>query len=271
MRKLILALALVLATLGASAFVTDTISVPAKNLESPMQVTVIVPDSKAASVPVVWLLNGYGGDYTSWGKVRPDLGQLADRYGMMMVMPSGMDSWYWDSPVNPKMQMETFFTTELVPYIRAKYPQASPRADLNAITGLSMGGHGAFWLATRHPDLWGNMGSTSGGVNILPFPEKWKMAKALGPMDQNPQRWREHTVINLVPQIKANGQNIIFDCGSEDFFHGVNADLHKALLDAKVPHDYISRPGNHSGKYWNNSIQYQLLFFDNCFRKAQKQ
>ena len=32
MRKLILALALVLATLGASAFVTDTISVPAKNL-----------------------------------------------------------------------------------------------------------------------------------------------------------------------------------------------------------------------------------------------
>lgn len=269
MRNILAAIALLLTSLSADAFTSDTISVPAKNIDAPMKVTVITPDSNVAELPVVWLLNGYGGDYTSWGKVRRDLGELADRYGMIMVMPSGRDSWYWDSPVNPKMQMESFFTTELVPYIRKQYPQASAQPCLNAITGLSMGGHGAFWLATRHPDLWGNIGSTSGGVNILPFASKWKMANTLGPYAENPGRWREHTVINLVPQIKANGQNIIFDCGSEDFFHQVNVELHNALLDAKVPHDYISRPGNHSGKYWNNAIQYQLLFFDNCFKKAQ--
>ena len=43
-----------------------------------------------------------------------------------------------------------------------------------------MGGHGSLWLASRHPDIWGNAGSMSGGVNILPFPKSWRMSERLG-------------------------------------------------------------------------------------------
>jgi S-formylglutathione hydrolase FrmB len=142
-------------------------------------------------------------------------------------------------------------------------------AKKRAITGLSMGGHGAMWLGLHHPDIWFNIGSTSGGVNILPFPKRWNMADALGNFEDYPQLWADHTIINQIELFVQNKQNIIFDCGTNDVFTQVNADLHQALLDAKVPHDYISRPGQHNMDYWSNSILFQLLFFQQNFKKVK--
>jgi S-formylglutathione hydrolase FrmB len=268
LKRLIIPAVAAVISLGAQAFKTDTITIKSDLLPNAMKVTVITPDNAVkGETPSVYLLNGYGGDYRSWGIIRPDMGQIADCYNMVMVMPSGMDSWYWDAPANPSMKMESFFVRELVPYIDNHYPTAQD-ASLRAITGLSMGGHGALWLALRHPDIWHNAGSTSGGVNIIPFPKKWKMAAALGDYEANKQRWEDHTVINLVDSLTADqAMNIIFDCGTEDFFSDVNLQLHNKLLKMKIPHDYIARPGVHNAKYWANSILYQLLYFDSKFSK----
>lgn len=268
-RFLTLLAAFALAVVSVNAFKTDTITIKADNyLPKPMKVTVITPttDKSLTGFPSVYLLNGHNGDYTSWGKIRPDLGELADQYGVVMVMPSGMDSWYWDAPANPKMKMESFFTEVLVPYIDEHYP-TDRRAANRAITGLSMGGHGGLWLGLRHPDIWKNCGSTSGGVNIVPFPTKWDMPKALGPYASNPARWKSHSVVSLVPTLKPGQNNIIFDCGNDDFFAKVNAELHNTMLKYKIDHDYIQRPGGHSFKYWANALPYQLQFFKSKFIK----
>lgn len=271
-QRTITTLILVLAAvLGASAFKADTLTVASERIPAPMKVTVILPDIAANSrnLPVVYMLNGYGGGYRDWGKIRPNIGEYADRYGMVFVMPSGMDSWYWDAPANPKMQMESFFVKDLVPHIDSVLPVSRDRR-LRAITGLSMGGHGAYWLGMRHPDIWGNIGSMSGGVDIRPFEGRWKMAAALGPKEGNGQVWDDHTVITHVDLLKKNGQNLTFDCGVDDFFHQVNENFHKELVKAGVPHDYTSRPGKHNWDYWRNSILYHLLFFHENFVKAQK-
>lgn len=270
LRSLIGTLAL-LGAMTASAFTTDTITVATTNLERPMRVTVTTPDVAAwqdAQLPTVYLLNGYGGDYKSWTDKVPHIGALADQYEVIIVMPDGRDSWYFDSPVNPKMKMETFFVEDLVPYIDEHFPTAK-QASQRAITGLSMGGHGGMYLGTRHPEIWGNMGSMSGGVNFIPFEKKWKIAEALGEYKTNPTVWEQHAVINMVDKIKANNQNIVFECGSEDFFHQGNADLHAKLLEAKVPHDYTSRPGKHNWKYWNNAVKYQVMYFSDKFKEAK--
>lgn len=258
-----------LASVVAKAAKVDTITIKAAEMPQPIEVTIIVPDGACAThrVPTVYLLNGFGGDHKQWTTTCKQLPALADQYGMAMVMPDGCDSWYWDAPANPGVKMETFMTKRLVPYIDAHYPTL-PEASKRAITGLSMGGHGALWLGIRHPDIWKNIGSTSGGVNILPFTERWKMKDALGAYTSATAKiWETHTVINLVPQMIPGANNIIFDCGSEDFFSGVNASLHQKLLEAKIPHDYISCPGNHSHKYWSNSILYHLLYFSRHFGK----
>lgn len=255
--------------LGAKAFTTDTIAIATTLLDSPEKVVVITPDGgKDARFPTVYLLNGYSGTYRDWStRTQPRLGELADTYGMVMVMPDGRDSWYWDSPVDPKMQMESFMIKELVPYIDSHYP-TRPEASQRAITGLSMGGHGALWLAARHPDVFRNAGSMSGGVDIRPFAERWKMSRRLGQSySKNPALWDSHTVAGLIPQLKEAGLNITFDCGSDDFFAKVNEKFHRDLLAANIPHDYTSRPGNHSHSYWANSILYHLLFFNQAFNK----
>lgn len=255
--------------LCAQAFKADTITVTSKKyLAEPMKVTVITPDSKNSDdqFPSLYLLNGHGGDYRAWGNIRKDLGEYADRYGMIMVMPSGMDSWYWDSPRNDGMQMESFITEILVPHIDNTYPTIQDR-NKRAIMGLSMGGHGALYLAGRHSNMFGAAGSTSGGLDIRPFAKRWGMDKHLGDYEQNKEIWNQHTVARMAGKFRNANIALIIDCGTDDFFAKVNDMFHHSLQSLGVPHDYITRPGNHSQKYWANSLLYQLVFFNEFFNK----
>lgn len=267
-RLIISLLAIIAIAIASYAARTDTIAISTTYVSpAPVKAVVITPDAAdtypAAQFPTVYLLNGFGGDHRSWSIICPELTTMADRYAMILVMPDGRDSWYFDSPVYPAMQMESFITRDLVPYIDSHYPTiANPHH--RAITGLSMGGHGGLYLMLRHPDIWLGGGSTSGGVNIEPFPSKWKIADRLGPYETNKQRWHDNTVINMLDRATA-GMHIIVDCGTEDFFYAENLRLHQAMLDRGIAHDFISRPGTHCIAYWRNSILYQLLFFNSFF------
>lgn len=270
-QRMMTLLALCLTFAGIRAAVVDTLSIATRYLDSPESVVVITPEKGRTGTlcPSVYLLNGYTGDHKSWITMRKDLPELADQYGFVIVMPDGRDSWYWDSPLDPGMQMESFFVNDLVPYIDTHYP-VIPEASMRAISGLSMGGHGALWLGMRHSDIWGSAASMSGGVDIRPFAERWKMKQRIGEKSANEDVWNSHTVINLVPALTPGQLNISFDCGSSDFFAEVNENLHKALLAAGIDHDYTSRPGGHSQAYWRNSLLYHLLFFNEAFKKAGK-
>lgn len=251
----------------------DTILVKSECMQRQLKATIVLPaqyfdaDLQEEQYPVVYLLHGYGGKYSSWVTRKTDLDALATDYGVIFVCPDGENSWYWDSPINKNSQFETYVINELIPYIDNTF-RTIPDKYFRAITGLSMGGHGALWLAIRHPELFGAAGSMSGGVNILPFPEKWEMKKSLGDYASNPKTWETHTVINLVSSMKKDQFKIIFDCGIDDMFYKVNVDLHNALVKAGIPHDFISRPGNHNWDYWCNSLDYQMLFFSKAFEEA---
>lgn len=221
------------------------------------------PDLQEEQFPVVYLLHGADGSYRDWPS-KADLDDLASEYGVIIACPDGQDSWYFDSPIDPKMQFETFVTQELVGYVDGHY-RTLPERRYRAITGLSMGGHGALWCAWRHPDVFGACGSMSGGVDISQFPDRWNIHKRLGAYADNKQRWQDHSVISLVPKLKDGQQAIIIDDGSEDFFYKVNCELHDALLKAKISHDFTIRPGNHSWTYWVNSLDYHMLFFAKYF------
>lgn len=244
-----------------------TVNVQSLAMKKDIPALVILPDSHAnsdARYPVIYLLHGFGGNYKTWFDIKPNLPQIANEKGVIFVLPDGATSWYWDSPVNENLKYETFTATELVNYVDQNFKTVkSPKA--RAITGLSMGGQGAMFLALNHPDTFGAAGSTSGGVDIRPFPKNWDMAKNLGDYENNKQRWDEFAIIEKVSNLKPNVLAIIFDCGTEDFFFKVNENLHNKLLQMKIPHDYISRPGVHNGKYWENSIDYQITFFKKFF------
>jgi S-formylglutathione hydrolase FrmB len=64
------------------------------------------------------------------------------------------------------------------------------------------------------------------------------------------------------------GLSMGVDCGVDDFFITVNRNLHAKLMEKKIEHDYIERPGEHNAAYWKNSIDYQLLYFKKFFERG---
>lgn len=244
----------------------DTVVVKSKKMGRDIKNVVIVPeqyhdvDWQEDRFPVVYLLHGYGGCYADWIKKKPELELLASAHHIIIVCPDGQDSWYLDSPIDPEMQFETYITQELIDYIDSNY-RTIDNCNYRAITGLSMGGHGAMSLGLKHPELYGQCGSMSGGVNIVPFPNNWKIKLRLGEYEENKELWESYSVINIAKNLESTNQRITFDCGVGDFFYQVNEDLHKVLLDKKIDHDYTSRPGKHTWNYWCNSIEYHLLYF----------
>lgn len=271
MKNIFLLISLVTIALSASAVKVDTLEVYSPSMKKNVKAVVALPDNynKARLYPVVYLLHGYSGNYATYAKMGGVM-EAADTYQVLLVCPDGgYSSWYWDSPVDPSYKYETFVSDELVHWVDKTYATVAAPAG-RAILGLSMGGQGALYLAIKHPDVFGATGSMSGGVDIRPFPDNWDMAKRLGKYSKYPERWEKNTVINLLYRIEPNTLKIIIDCGTSDFFYPVNEELHKKLLLRNIPHDYITRPGGHTAGYWQNSIQYQLLFMHRFFEDGAK-
>lgn len=270
MRKLFSSLFCLLIAIAAFGASVDIKHIDTKLVPDGDDIFVISPDNPSGKkFPTVYLLNGYGGDRNQFLRLRSDLPRLADQYGIIFVLPSGKNSWYWDSPEQPEMKMESFITQELVPWVDANYPTIANKGH-RAISGLSMGGHGALWLGMRHSDIFGSAASMSGGVDIRPFPDNWSMAKWIGKKDAHPKRWEQYTVMAEADKLTPGQLNIAFDCGSDDFFAEVNRNLHKLLLSKNISHDYTERPGNHTPAYWANSLLYHITFFDQAFKAADK-
>ena len=255
----------------ANAAIVDTVDTYSPSMKKTIKAVVITPDkyANAQALPVVYLLNGYSGNYRSWIVGAKDIETAVDLYQIIIVCPDGNNSWYWDSPVDPNYKYETYVSTELVNWIDSKYKTIKDKKG-RGITGLSMGGHGGLYLAIKHPDVFGAGGSMSGGVDIRPFPNNWDMSLRLGKYDEHPDNWEKYTVINLLHLIKPNSLALIIDCGTEDFFFKVNENLHQQMLYRNIAHDYITRPGAHNWNYWVNAVQYQLLFMSNFFKSQLK-
>ena len=268
MKKFLFALVFVSGTIFTNAANVDTVSIYSTCMHKNVKCVVITPskyNTDTAHLPVLYLLHGYSGNYSDWVLKAPDLLQSIDENGFIVVCPDGaFGSWYFNSPVDTTMKYETNVALEIPAYIDAHYRTIASR-KARAIAGLSMGGHGALYLAIKHKDFFGAAGSMSGGVDFRSFPDNWDIKKYLGDYNSNKYLWDKNVVVNLIDSLQNGDLKLIVDCGVNDFFIQVNRNLNQKLLDKKIDHDYIERPGEHNWPYWNNAIKYQLLFFHRYF------
>ena len=273
MKKWIPVLALLMTlSFAASAGTVDSIVVRSEAMQKDFGCVVIKPSNYKKSrqnFPVVYLLHGYGGWFSNWIIRVPALKDYADRYQLLIVCPEGKNSWYIDSPMDTASRFETYIGKELIAYIDAHY-RTIPNRRGRAITGLSMGGHGALYLATRNQPTFGACGSMSGGVDVRPFPKSWELPRILGDTIKQADYWYNYAVIHVMERYHPDSTAILFDCGTEDFFSTVNRQLHQRLLELKIAHDYIERPGKHDWAYWSNAVEYQFLFLRKYFDRNQK-
>lgn len=253
-----------------NAATVDTVNIYSEAMHKDIKCVVIKPDSYEMNVqffPVVYLLHGYSGNFSNWITKVPKLKKEVDQLQLIIVSPDGdYSGWYFDSPLDPSMQYETYIAKEVPAFIDSHYHTIKDR-KARAITGLSMGGHGGLFLGFRHADFFGACGSMSGVVDINFTKNKYDLIKRIGDTIKNADNWKNYSVINVIEHYPKDSLSIIFDCGNDDPFAGINRELHQKMLKLKIPHDYTERPGNHNWDYWANAVQYQLLFFRNYFDK----
>lgn len=193
--------------------------------------------------PVLFLLHGYGNNEEQWirdGKIQ----NFMDNYlqqgwiqPFIVVMPSGDTSQY-------QGKYETHIMNEVRGYVDTHYRVKAGKAS-TAISGISMGGFGAFYLAHRHQDVFGLTVPLSGYFNM-----------------------------NLYPELSADGKiamdsELHFYCGTDDTTSfPSNQALLKRLKENDVDFTYQTAAGGHTWRYWNGISKEFLKVVSDYFNKS---
>jgi len=272
MKKSIVVVAVCAVAAAASACTVTNLTVRSVKMNKDVPVTVVLPEGYAdssARYPSLYVLHGAGGNHTR--VVNLTVTNLVDRYGFVAIGPDGgKTSWWLDSPVDPSYQYETFVIDEVVPFVDKTF-RTIPDRTKRAIMGGSMGGHGACYLGMRHKDIFGAIGNIYGGVDLVPWDGRWDINRRLGARDAFPERWAEHSVVNVAKGLKNGEVELISTVGTEDFFLGCNRQLHDLLSMNGVAHTYVEIRSPTTlksvhGKFYNQGAEICLRFIGNFFR-----
>jgi len=219
-----------------------------------------------AKLPVVWYLSGLTcthANVTKKGEYRAACAEL----GLIFVAPDTSprgdgvpDAGEWDfgqgagfyvdaiePPWAANYQMWTYIVEELPALVGAEFP-----ADLKrqAITGHSMGGHGALTVALRHP---GRFRSVSAFAPIVaPSQVPWGQKALAGYLGEDRAQWRKHDAVALIED-GARVPELLVDVGSADPF--LETELRPELLEqaceaASIPLQLYCRPGYDHSYYF---------------------
>ena len=233
--------------------------------------------------PVIYLLHGFGGDYTDWvdnGNVKATTDKaISDSIlpNMIIVMPDGEGTYYMNN-INKGYEYEDFFFNELIPYINTHYNTLTDKTH-TGIAGLSMGGFGSLLYAFHHTNTFVAAAALSPAVRtddeIIALSKKsfyHKYGTAFGdPINANDRInsfYNGNSILYLAAH-NNSGKNfpvkLYIDIGDDDYLAKGSAMLHITLKDQKIPHEYRVRDGGHTWEYWRTGLLNALTFISNNF------
>ncbi len=201
---------------------------------TPMTFSVFVPDhAPGARLPVLWYLSGLTcthANVTEKGEYRAACAEAGIIFVAPDVSPRGDnvpddEGWqfgkgagfYVDATQQPwskNYRMRSYIETELPALIAAEFPADMAR---QAITGHSMGGHGALTIALRNPDRFKSVSAFSPIVSPLNCP--WGDKALSGYLGQDKDTWRRYDACALIED-GASLPDLLVDQGEADDFLG---------------------------------------------------
>lgn len=276
--------------LVAQSKLLESLSMKSELLNTEVKYSIYLPDGYEDSqryYPVVYLLNGYTGDETSWiegGNMQRITDQeinAGNIQEMVIVMPDGDDRLYMNR-TDGTYPYEDMFIKELLPFIASEY-RVRKGKRYTALSGLSMGGAGSLKLGLKYDKVFGALAAFSSAVfteESVTTSEQDAMngyvSKAMPDMvglkgeKRLNKSYEEYDVLHLVktkdPEL-LKSVKIYFDCGDDDFLTLGNAELHKQLILKQIPHEYRVRDGAHTWPFWRESLPIGLKFISDSFWK----
>lgn len=144
-----------------------------------------------------------------------------------------------------------------VPQLAQLAAPALNRNSKMAISGLSMGGYGALRLGAKYCGHFSHISAHSAITDI----DQMSIFTS-DPLDiylQTAPR-EELSTIYWLRKNRDSLPRIRFDCGVKDSLIEANRELHRALDEEHIPHQYREFPGGHEWPYWREHVKETLLF-----------
>ena len=204
----------------------------------------VPPHAQGAKLPVVWYLSGLTcthANVTEKGEFRKACAELGLIFVAPDTSPRGPDvpgdannaydfglgaGFYVDATQEPfarNYRMWTYVTEELPALVAAEFPVDM---DRQAITGHSMGGHGALTVALRHPDRFRSVSAFA--PIVAPSQVPWGQKALGGYLGEDADAWRKHDAVALIED-GASVDEILLDVGDADPF--IEKELRPELLE----------------------------------------
>ncbi|GAA3343797.1 hypothetical protein GCM10020358_44420 [Amorphoplanes nipponensis] len=215
-----------------------------------VQFDVYLPKSytrtSARRYPVVYMLNGFNGSNIEW-EAR-DMDAVLDRLTTdarlaesVVVFPDGDSGWYVDTSAG---NFRSMIVKEIVPLVDRAY-RTIPDREHRGLSGVSMGGQGAFTLGLAYPEVFSSIASHMGALSLAPL--AGTAAEQAANAGQQPI-----ALVTGMTAAELNRHTYYFDGGDQDDYRfGVAAQRMSTALAAKgVRHDYQLGPGRHDDAYW---------------------
>ena len=200
---------------------------------------------EGGKLPVVWYLSGLTcthANVTEKGEYRAACAELGLVFVAPDTSPRGTDvptapegqwdfgfgaGFYVDASKEPwanNYRMWSYVTEELPRLVAAEFPVDLGR---QAMTGHSMGGHGALTVALNFPDRFRSVSAFA--PIVAPSQVPWGQKALAGYLGDDRQNWRTHDAVALIED-GARASELLIDVGDADPF--LDSELRPQLLQA---------------------------------------
>lgn len=259
-----------------------------------MKMSVVVPADYDAPgnkrrYPVLYLLHGLMGDYTSW--VRNGVPFYAQFHDMIIVMPDAGNSWYvnWSrSDGEARNDWEDYIVRDVIGYVEANY-RVEQRAAGRALAGVSMGGYGALALGLRHPEMFCAIGSQSGAFDyslraarkieatgttrisrkgIGTEPQCWVEIEGFnsqalrtphGEIFETVEQAVEYCPFALIQSVARERLPYVYlDCGRQDPLSSLTRRMLAELVRRDADFTFAQSAGGHEPDYWLREVKHMM-------------
>jgi len=235
----------------------------------------VPPHAPGAKLPVVWYLSGLTcthANVTEKGEYRAACAAL----GLVFVAPDtsprgegvaddpdydlGQGAGFYvdatEAPWAPHFRMRSYVEQELPALIAAHFPVDM---DRQAITGHSMGGHGALTAALRAPDRFRSVSAFA--PIAAPAQVPWGQKALTAYLGPDRAAWRAHDAVALI-EGGARLPALLVDIGAADAF--LDAQLRPELLRqacaaAAIPLELRLQPGYDHSYYFVSTFMAEHL------------
>ncbi|WP_079506520.1 alpha/beta hydrolase-fold protein [Mesobacillus jeotgali] len=238
-----------------------------KSFQKDMDYRVYLPDGYLQSkehYPVVYLLHQYGSSSQQYEV--DQLNQKLDKWmeegkmqKMIVVMPdTSGNSWYVNKQNEP---WEDLITKDFVPHVDSMY-RTIDEPDFRGISGVSMGGFGAYVIGLNHPEIFQSIASHMGALSYeFEGQNPLKLIKSLNEKEAEP-----NATITKLKQF-----SFYLDGGTEDALtsrtNSTN-DIHKYFRKYNIPHQYSTRAGGHNSEFYLASMDKSFAMHSSHFTKS---